>query len=459
MNLITIDYVANSPIEELRLGLQRTPSETYGDFGSLEGRLVCALKVGVHTASIVLKPLHYLVAGAVVPAFFNLINAVAANPDLLAQNPDLESQIRELDNGPVQVSAFTDNPELQERFSVLTNGMLLAAPFVIISQIIQVFKAILGVIHPGIYFRNDELAPFFRRLTHVALEVGCSPDLIEKLEQGSKIVYRSILHFRNPEYYEAEYRNDLEVICEKLEDPLLPASRKLCVLSLLNPEPPGSGIESCPGGLGRTFRLMRANIEVPENPAEILPWLTAQFKGEVINRMILQSETTHNTPNRPQWHRQIARLAYDPVHRGNALIVDIGRDVGLDEATILRAEHDPIANRIAPLPDSEKQTLITAFNTLCTEEALLEALLEKVNSQPDGSPGLATFRDHVIQFLSEHLTQEQIDAAEEEDLDPTIYAIRLYYLKGGEGDPSDPGFNNLNADAIHRYTQLLEQQA
>src|SRR5690242_10188123 len=59
-----IDYVANSPKEEITRAFKRTPSSNMGRFGSIEGRAVCLFKVGMHGIGIVAKPLMYLGLGA-----------------------------------------------------------------------------------------------------------------------------------------------------------------------------------------------------------------------------------------------------------------------------------------------------------------------------------------------------------------------------------------------------------
>jgi hypothetical protein len=116
---------------------------------------------------------------------------------------------------------------------------------------------------------------------------------------------------------------------------------------------------------------------------------------------------------------------------------------------ILRAAKDPAVLRTTPLEAEAHRELVAAFNALCTDEALMTALLEKINSQPDGSPGLKIFRNQVIEFFAMQFTEQEL--AQAGDPDPAMHAVQLYYLNGGVGDPREPGFNNLNAAAINRY--------
>ena len=411
-----IDYRVNSPREELCLAFQGAASEKYSSIASIEGRLVCVMQMVVHIAGIVLKPLYYLGTG--------ILGCIVV----------CISKCMSQEDTPREFAFLVGNPDLQARMRSSLIGLILTAPFAILSQIIQVVKATLGVLHPGIYFRLDELAPYFQRLAAIARAVECPEGLIDRLERGSEIAHASLHDFPNSEYFEAEYQRDLPLLVNQLENNEIPDARKLSILMMLNPEPAGSGIEACPGALGRILRQMRINLEVSEDPTKIL---TPQVKEEIINEMVLQSSATEGQPGRPAWHHTIFRLAHDDAHRGNALILQIGRQIQLPESTIIHTEHDPTVVRLEPLEESEHIGLLAAFEGM---------LLARVNSGPDGSPGLKTFRDQVIQSLVEHLPEGE--AGEE---DPAIYVTQRYYLNGGRGDPSEPGFNDLNIDALNRF--------
>lgn len=442
------DYNAFSPREELRLACQRTYSEKLNHPFSLKGRVICLLRVFTHSASIVLKPLHYLATtiGLLVTVhFFGKEASLNKLKEILKKKPNEE--IAEM------IDTYENNPELLQRESEKAKDKfftVITAPF---SQVIQIFKAALGVIYPGFYFKNDELIPYIKELATIAKQVDCSPDLIERLERGSMIIHKSLNDCPNREYYYAQFQRDIAFICNKFSDPQFPSSRKHALLSMLNPHPKGSGIESCTPGLGRILQQIRINIDIPEDPQIVIPWLVDQIQGELINVMVMQADTTKGQQDCPEWHTTIRQMALTPGHKGNAMILTMGDSIGLSEEMMDQAKKDISAIRIEALSPEELEGLLQAFKTLLKEAGLVKSLMAQINSQPDGSPGLKTFRNHMTRVLADKVAKDH-----PENEDPSTTAIKLYYLHGGEGDPLDESFSDLNEEGVRAFVATLSSR-
>lgn len=433
-----IDYTARLPREEIIRAFQKTYA-SWDQIGSLAGRRACLLKVGVHLLGIVAKPLYYLGIGVLGRTVIPCTSRLSA--DALMKKKEYESLL-----------TLREHRELRNRVQSFFATQIFCAPAAIFSQIIQVFKAAAGVIYPGFYFAKDELTPAFRRLEAIAKQVHCSPELIERLGRGSTIVHSSLSHFPYSEYYYAQFKSDFEIIANKLESQAISDHHKFMLLSMLNPEPKGSGIEACPAGLGRILQQIRTNLELPENPLEVIPWLIGQLKEEVIHAMVLQAQTTRFDNDRPTWHRIIDGLAHDPAHRGNGLILAIGKQVGLSQETISRSGNDFTVHRLEPLSEEALQGLLQAFHAQMTPDQVVSALMDKINSQPDGSPGLKGFREHMTRTLAVRLGR-----ANPLEQDPAMGVVRQYYLSQGIGDPADEGFTNFNRQGIDAYLQIGQE--
>ncbi len=442
------DQIVFHPRDELALATQRTYADGLSSVTSLRGRAVCLWRVGTHAVGIFVKPVYYAVMALAkkvglylehyYPRFYWAIFSARQ-----------EDPIDPADHEFYRRHRWEFYNVWQSRHTELgING--LAAP---ISQAAQLFRAVCGVVHPGCYFKEDELAICFREFAAAARAVDCPRKLIERLDRGSQIVRESIAKFPNPEYYSAQILQDLVFIRDKFRQPDFPQEKKLALLLMLNPEPKGAGIEACPGGLGRTLQQMRGNLEIPAQSERVIPWLAGQLKGEILNQMVMQAEGVWNR-NRNQcteWQKIIVqRTAHDTAHRGNALILAIGNRIGLPREMIERVKHDPTLLKIPELAAEKSGALIAAFRQFYTKSVLANALVARINSQPDGSPGLKPFREHVIQKLSTIVT-----AAEIENEDETFFVIQKYYLHGGNGNPSDPQYTDLKPEAIVRYAETL----
>lgn len=431
------DCKALSPKDELANAFQRTESDKLSKFGSLEGRAVCLLKVLNHTASLVLKPLFYLAIGI---GFLVMTQAGfkgQLNTPQLQNNPATK-----------QLRVLEKNPEFKTRMVNMGKNLVLTAPVAILSQTIQIAKAALGILHPGIYFKTDKLSPLLHRLGVVAQYVGCDHIIVQELNKGSKALD---LYGVSKAYIQAEYARNLRVIAQKLEDPNIPDSRKLSVLSMLNPIDGldnKSGIKACIAGLGRTLQQMRAAIDVPEHPSCVIPHLLEQFKGDIFEKMVLDAEGEQNA-SVPVWNAIIKRLGYDEAHRGTALISAIGADVGLPKEIIALAKQDPLTGRGVQLSNTERNALLTEFNTRNNRASQIKVLLTRINSDvTDGSPGLKAFRIKVIQALANGVTPDMLSGAKLTEGDEVQYIVVKYQMNKGQGDVREAGFDDLNADAI-----------
>lgn len=273
-----IDYHAASPKEELKNAFFRTNLDGLGKFGSLKGRAICLLKVATHTSCIVLKPLRYLIFGSLSVLLIHLLAKGKLKGPSFDKDPFFQ-RIRVLEN----------NPEFKKRAYSTLKDMMLCAPVAVLSQVIQVIKAVFGIFHPGFYFKNDPLTPLMQRLAVVARTVGCQNSLIQELDKGSKAINIS---GTNNAYIRVKYTQYLNAIVTKLEDTNIPNSQKLRVLSLLNIDEDTdiSGIQGCIAGLGRVLKDMDAMLNVPENPADVVSFLLEKLKMNIITQMVLAAE-------------------------------------------------------------------------------------------------------------------------------------------------------------------------
>ena len=112
-----------------------------------------------------------------------------------------------------------------------------------------------------------------------------------------------------------------------------------------------------------------------------------------------------------------------------------------------RAQRDTMAARVVPLTRAQEDAVTDAFFAhFCTERDLRASVLQQINSQPDGSPGLRLLRDHIFQALALRLA-----AVDGGDVDRTLEAVALYYQHKGLGNPSDHRFTDLNELALDTF--------
>lgn len=456
-----IDYIEFTPLGELERSFNRVPSAKYAKFTSWNGRMICLWKVAQHTVGIILKPAFYLALGIVMMIGLSLIKI---NPSGFQK---AKTELKENEIEKFSLFDFESTPELYSNqmwvgLSLTSCG--LAAP---LSQAIQLVKAMCGVVYPRCYFVDDELYPYFMELAAVANEVGGSKTLVALLEEGANIVADKLYSNDAKSHFNALFKRDLGLICEKFKEPSFPKAEKLAILNMLAPlsEDDASGIKGCPPGFARILEQICASLNVPSEPEKVIPWLVAQYKEEVLNRMIMQAATTNDQPDRPHWHETVCKINVDPAHRANALIARLGQELRFPEEMIDQAAKDSIG-MLKPLCKDEQTEIATAFNELCTEDDLIEYLGARINSQKDGGPGLSAFRMHVLQTLADNVVEEELDASKDEvqkkfELsdaladDPSFY-VKYHYQLFPDVDMHDERHTDLNAEGIRKFISTLE---
>lgn len=452
------DYISIHPRDELLAAVARTPAVEYASFYSIKGRMVCFRRIFLHGMGIILKPSLYLVAGTTQLLMLLIVKD---------QEPYKSNKNAYLKDWGIRKRVF---------FCTFT------APF---GQLILTSKAALGVIYPKAYFKEDALHPYFIRLSEIAKEAGGTASLVDLLKNGSTIIEKNMKQNVSRKHYYALYERDLKLMCEKFSQLDFPKAKTVTFLNMLLPDPADTlptGLNSCPPGLGRLFEQICAVIDIPLNHGDLVPWLTAQFKEEIINKMILGASTTSKETSdsyiklamnnlkkkeekvleRIEWHKAIEHLAHDPAHRANGFIANFGSQIGLPQKMIDQAAFDPTLN---PVTEHQRLLILSEFTKLCNQTTLLQFLQTHINSNIAGEVGLKTFREYVIQRLAETVRDEELQAAKEEIMrcfhissdmahDP-VYFVRLKYLLYPNSLPQDPKHTDLNENGIRAFAATL----
>ena len=296
----------------------------------------------------------------------------------------------------------------------MSTDFLLTAPVSLAGQIMLLFKAALGLLHPGFYFREDALHPYFVQLAEIAEKAGSDQTFVDTLKQGSQLIAKT-KHDEADQwcYYEALYKSELKIIVEKLKNPTLTDGDRLAALDLLAPIPGEdyTGITGCLPGLGRLFARIRACLDVPKDPEKAIPTFAIQFKESILYQLISNGKTEEmggyatkpqkstSDPNAPQ---------LDGNHFVDVIIVQMGKEFGFpDDLVAEKMAKDQLCTNWQ-LQDDERKKIIDQFNLLHTEKAFLTYLIERINSQPDGNAGLKDLRDAMIRRLIETLPEDKI---------------------------------------------------
>lgn len=430
-NFMNFDFKAETPGDELHCAFQRVPRTEYAHFGSLEGRRVCVLNAAHHLAAIVLKPLSYLFYGC-----FSLAMGLLLEIGALGSY-----RLRTLSAG---------------RDWILTGCV---AP---LGQIFQLFKSTMGILHPGFYFKEDELEGYFAKLADIAEQSGAEPQFIDLLRDGATIIYK---RQAGPSltYYQTLFKEDFSFITEKLSGSDLSSEEKMAILKMLDPrQDEESGLRACWPGLGRILEYMCQSLNVPNDPIKIIPWLVERVQEESLNTLAMQEDVQGTLL---QLMDVIPTLKLDPTHVVNVLIAKFGTHLHLSQNLIERASHDSWLHTFA-FTNEEEEALLNSFNDIYTEEKLMDYLLDQINSQPDGKPGLKILRDHMIQTLCNQISDQELEDAKEDvqqhlgisDLladDPAMYVKSRYFLYPSV-DPSDERATDLNEEGIRRFAETLE---
>lgn len=443
--MFLIDYMTTTPRDELLSSMQRVPSTEFAQIGSWKGRAVCVWKTAYHAAAIVVKPVAYIVAGAAFMALSYMIKLALSDA--------------------VRFSW------VQSSVNLILTGLV--SP---LGQIMQLFKAAMGILHPGCYFKENDLDPYFTALATIAQEVGCEASFVDVLKNGSQIIASSqqISHARV--YYHALFKRDLAILVEKLSDPNMSKNEKLAVIMMLAPlpsDPLASGIYACPAGFGRLLEQICCSLDIPKEEALILPWLVAQFKVEILHQMLMEDglceELLNNIDLRRLSNRDLPKvkstLNTNTSHYGNLLIAKLGDQLKLPPEMIENASRD-LTVEWRTMSDADKSDLMKLFESKYTEEALASYLMNRLNSQPDGSRGLYDFRKYIIQKLTEGVSEEDCLASKqivEDELgissvlsDEPIYYVKLHHFLHPLVEPEDERSTDLNKEGIRAFAATLE---
>jgi len=431
--MILIDYFSLEPMDELQTALERVPHDEFAKMGSLEGRLVCIWKSVYHAAALVLKPAIYITFGLIFLGAQNMLQA--------------------------------SHPEAKIKFKCVELGVALIKTGLIspVGQIAQLFKAVMGILYPGFYFKEDELTVYFKQLATFAEELECEQVLIDIFKEGSvNNVEQQFGTSRH--YYRALFQKDLAIICAKLQESDLDKDEKISILKMFAPSANDlgrSGIYSCMPGFGRLLEQICACLDVPKEPEKVIPWLVSQFKQEILQTIVMQADASGKYL---QFIDQLDDEELDPktdaAHFGNVLILHLGAKIGLSNEIIDHASQDAIA-QFDLFPEDEQEELLDQYNGLFTEEALEKYLMERINSQPDGKPGLKDLRNYMIQKLAEGVTDSEIASSKIEIqekfhlgdalAEDPVFFVKLNYYLYPDADPSDERSSDLNEKGIRAF--------
>ncbi len=428
--MIYFDFISGNPKDELQSAFQRVPSNEFAKIGSFKGRAICVYKICYHAIAGVGKPVVYVTVGLFILTSYKLINAA-------------------------KLSGFRISPDRVSKNLILTG---LVAP---LGQIVQLFKAVLGILHPGFYFKEDILNDYCLQLADIAEEIGGEQPLVETLKQGSHLINKNLQTGLARMHYQSLIVNDLALICKKLKERDFSSDQKLAILKMLVPEgDQASGLYACCFGLGRLLEQICSTLEVPQEPEKIVPWLAAQYKEEVLAQIIFQREA------KGEFIRILKDdkgKPIDSVHYMNMLIVALGEKIGLPNEVIEKARKDFFVE-MGDFFEEDKQKLLDEFHALYTEEALVLFLMQRINSQPDGKPGLKALRTYIMQKLADQASDAELEASkpdiqkkfnvDDEMADDPGYYVMLHYFLHPEIDRFDDRHTDLNEKGIRAFANM-----
>ncbi len=398
------------------------PHPTYSDGYSLEGRLFSFGMACKHLIYLPVEPILYFSLGL----------------GSLAIHYSLKDKVKE-------VSEIS--------FYEIGKSLLISAFIAPIIQIIFIAKAILGIIHPGFYFKPTLLKVYFDELALLAQELGCEEKLGELFKKASANLLEEFSYGRQ-EYYLNLFEVDLAIITKKLREDQLTKEDKIAILKMFDSYPmekddDGSGLSACPPGFGRLLEQICYSLNTPQKEELILPWLIVEHKLAIINQIIMLWDAK----------KKISALI-DPPHFFNIILVKIGKKIGIPDHMIETPRKDHLVDSAA-LSEKEEIEFLKLFNLKYSKKCTVTYLLERINSQYDGRPGLKNFRNSIIKKLSEIATEKEIleSKTEIKDLfkigddlaeDPSFYVKWRYFLYPSI-DPSDERASDLNEAAILAY--------
>lgn len=259
---------------------------------------------------------------------------------------------------------------------------------------------------------DREFRQYFTNLTQLARNAGCNLILIQRFENGERIIRETLgyLFGQEKESMKIIYKRALKIMCEKL--PIQTPDRQKFFLEKLSPSRPGSGeppsgIDACPQGLARLFEDIRVNIDAPIEPEKMLSWIASQYKLELINQLCARSGARSEDAKKKfaGLNSILRKIAAHETNQANGLIVLFGQTLGLPDEMI-KAAHDCHA-QINNLSEEEINKLSEALFDY-SEKERTEFICAKINGTMDGDvEGLKEFRLHIINTLIEEYYQPE----------------------------------------------------
>lgn len=433
--MILVDFLSFEPWDELYAAYERVPSTEYSQMGSLKGRAICVWKTCYHAVALIIKPIGYIAIGIL----FCTLGAL---------------------------NSLENSMPFKFKASLLGSNFILTGLVAPIGQIMMLFKATIGIVIPSFYFKENELDLYFDQLANFAEEFDCEQELVDLLKNGASILTISQQMGCTRCHYDALFKRDLAIICNKLQGTDLSDDEKVAVLKMFASLPSdlrGSAINGCAPGIGRLLEQICASLDAPKNPKEVMPWLEMQIKQEMLNQIVMQHEANGG---KYMLLGEGTDTKMDAAHFGNVLISVLGEEIQLPLSMIEKANQD-IMVKLFCLPEEDHEELIELFNQEYTEQVLADYFIGCINSQPDGRPGLKDFRNYIIQALTEAVSEDEIEASKEDVqdkfkigdalADDPIFYVKLHYFLYPDIDPSDEKSTDLNEEGIRAFAATLEK--
>lgn len=323
--------------------------------------------------------------------------------------------------------------------------------------------------------KKNVLNPYFLKLSQIAKDAGCNSALCQLLTKGAEIRANIYINENLDKYYDTFIESKLKIICEKLEKNALNNEEKQTIIEMFKPKTYNkkdhgdTGIYACCPGFGRLLEQICDVLDVPQDNNKIIPWLIAQYKTEIINLIAMNESSKKYLSLLKDIDVDIPKdsifqkyLKYDEVHFGNLLVNLIGKEIGLPNDVIQFAAKDPWGTVIR-FSSKEKDDLLKMYKTKFQTKEAVEFLKQRVNSQPDGRPGLKGFREFAIQKLTENVSDQELESSKNKLMqqgvsknmadDPSMY-VQFHYFQNPHSKPSDENHSDLNEAGINKFLEI-----
>jgi len=176
------------------------------------------------------------------------------------------------------------------------------------------------------------------------------------------------------------------------------------------------GHENRPGCAGRLKEVAEAFMDCQTIQARVVEKVGLEIKGVALDFRGLAVKLVGDykgTAIRMLAEEEMARaggpdLYFDPNHYENRLAVDLGEQLGLNEADVRRAEHDTHAEaRFQKLDDDEQPKFVDRAREMFDVDATLKAFAAEASSFSEHSPpdSMAAL---FLKWVSEHMTEKHL---------------------------------------------------